>query len=359
MKQRIIGIDIARAFAIIGMIIVNFKLVIGQQAPSPWLQSLAHFFEGKAAATFVVLAGVGIAFMTNRAYVNQDYSALKTAYRKLSIRALLLCIIGLSYIPIWDADILHFYGIYMLITLFFINKSPKKALLAALCIILSFPVLLFSFDYGVGWDFNTMTYTDFWTLNGFIRNLFYNGFHPVWPWVAFMLIGLWFGRQNLHDLKFVKKATLISLSVFILTNLVAMLITNTLQQRLDEPLIELAELFGTSPMPPMPLYMISGASIAITIIGFCIWTTHTKPLLKVFKLLAQTGQLALTFYVAHVVIGMGLIEGISKVPLGENTLNFSMGYALVFSLGCILFAAIWLRFFKTGPLEWILKKITG
>ena len=83
MKKRIIGIDVARALAVIGMIIVNFKIVFGQHGDE-WLKTFAHFFEGKAAATFVVLAGVGLAFMTNTAVNNQDQKKLKTAQKKSS-----------------------------------------------------------------------------------------------------------------------------------------------------------------------------------------------------------------------------------------------------------------------------------
>ena len=59
MKERIIGIDIARALAVIGMIIVNFKVVLGENGLS-WVKSFASAFDGKAAATFVVLAGIVI-----------------------------------------------------------------------------------------------------------------------------------------------------------------------------------------------------------------------------------------------------------------------------------------------------------
>jgi len=38
-KQRIIGIDVARALAVIGMIIVNFKVVFGEEGLD-WVKSL-------------------------------------------------------------------------------------------------------------------------------------------------------------------------------------------------------------------------------------------------------------------------------------------------------------------------------
>ncbi len=66
MNKRIIGIDVARALAVFGTIIVNFKIVFGDNG-NQILRNVTHLFDGKAAATFVVLAGVGIAFLSNSA----------------------------------------------------------------------------------------------------------------------------------------------------------------------------------------------------------------------------------------------------------------------------------------------------
>ena len=74
--------------------------------------------------------------------------------------------------------------------------------------------------------------------------------------------------------------------------------------------------------------------------------------------LNKTGQLALTFYVAHVIIGMGIIEAINPSNMGEYSIEFSVIYALGFSLICILFAVVWKKHKESGPLEWIMRKLT-
>lgn len=357
MKKRIIGIDVARAFAIIGMIVVNFKIVFGQNGES-WLQPIVSVFDGKAAATFVVLAGIGIAFMTNSAVKNNDKERLRNSRKKITKRALLLFVIGLSYIFIWPADILHFYGIYMLLTLAFIKTKPKYALFYALLLIFSYPIIMYFFNYDSGWNFTNYSYEGFWTLKGFFRNLLYNGFHPVVPWAAFMLIGFWFGRQNLHDVRFIKKAFGVSLLIFILTNLISQISIAFLSESNESTTRELAQMLGTSPMPPLPIYMVSGSSIAITIICACVLLARKFENTGVIKALAKTGQLALTVYVIHVVIGMGLPELVSEAKFGDYSLNFSIIYALLFSLGCIVFAVVWLTYKKMGPLEWALRKLT-
>lgn len=358
MKKRIIGIDVARAFAVFGMILVNFKMVLGQQGET-WVKPFTSLLEGKAAATFVVLAGVGIAFMTNSAINKNDLNKFNIAKKRILKRALFLFIIGLSYIVIWPADILHFYGIYMLFALFLINKKSKTILYAAFIIIFCYPILLLFFNYETGWNFNNLEYIDFWKPNGFIRNLFFNGFHPVLPWSAFMLIGIWFGKQDLTNTLFLKKSAWISFSIFIVIQLFSKLSITLLTDGNPNTTEELESILGTNPMPPLPIYMISGSSIAVLVISICILISQKLQHHFIIKTLTKTGQLALTFYVAHVVLGMGFIEFISDKKLGEHSLNFSIIYGLLFSLGCIIFALIWTKYKKSGPLEWIMRKVTN
>jgi uncharacterized membrane protein YeiB len=356
MKERVIGIDIARALAVIGMIIVNFKVVLGENGLY-WVKSFASVFEGKAAATFVVLAGIGLAFMTNSALKNNDSFKLKTAQIRIAKRALFLFVIGLSYIVIWPADILHFYGIYMLVILLLLKSSQKGILIAAIGLILLYPLLIGLWNYETGWDFSTLDYLDFWTLNGFVRNLFFNGFHPVIPWTSFMLFGFWFGKQDLKNEQFVKKAFWISSIAFILIQVLSHYSIVALSQGNQQTLTELTEIIGTNPMPPLPVYMFNGIAIAISVITACILIGKRFPTHKIVTALNKTGQLALTFYVAHVIIGMGIIEAINPAKIGTYPVEFSVAYALVFSLFCVIFAVVWLKNKKSGPLEWIMRKL--
>lgn len=357
MKNRIIGIDVARAFAIIGMILVNFKMIFGQQGNS-WLIDFTALFEGKAAALFVVLAGVGIAFMTNTAVKNNDEVKLRQARIKIFKRALLLFIIGLSYIMIWPADILHFYGIYMLLTILFLKGKTSHIIIGITSCLLVYPILMFWIDYDTGWNFNDFTYLDFWTINGFIRNLFYNGFHPVIPWTAFMLLGLWFGRQDLTNDKFIKRTFIISLFSAIGMQFFSKFLIYFLSGGNETIITELVPVLGTSPMPPLPIYLFSSSSIALCIICSCIWFAKRIHNSFVIMVLKSTGQLALTFYVAHIIIGVGAVELLSTNVLGMFSIEFSVIYAIVFSILCMVFAIVWLRYKKQGPLEWILRKLT-
>jgi uncharacterized protein len=356
MTNRIQGIDFARSLAIFGMIIINFKLVFHANEGSAVLVGLSDFLAGKAAALFVVLAGVGVSLSTNRARLDNDLVTLKKKKKDLLIRALILFVIGTSYIAIWPADILHFYGVYILIGVMLFGVKDKIFLKIAMFTIALYSMSLLFLDYEVNWNFETFEYANFWTFSGFFTNLFFNGFHPVIPWVAFLLLGMWLGRLDLSNKAELKKILIISVSVFLVANIISHgLVYFT--QMVDPSMAkeDIIALFGTTPMPPMIFYMISGASLSITIIILSIMLGERLKNNFLFNAMSNTGKLAMTFYVAHVIIGMGLIEELYDLEKDVFSVDFSVYYALVFSFACIIFANIWLKFFRIGPLEYVFK----
>lgn len=357
-KQRLTGIDVARAVAIFGMIIVNFKIVLGAEGAN-WLVALAGIFDGKASATFVVLAGMGLAFSTRKALENKHSQALQATKVKIFKRALFLFVVGCSYIPIWPADILHFYGIYMLITLLFIGANNRTVLVAAVACIFIYPALMLFWNYEAGWNFETLHYHGFWTPNGFARNLFFNGFHPVIPWTAFMLFGYWLGRQNLHNTNYVKRTFFISSGLFLAIQLLSFVLIGLLAGGDTKAAEELQLILGTGPMPPLPLYMLNGIAIATATIAACLLIASRFEHATITQAFNKTGQLSLSFYVAHVIIGMGLMELIDAAGMGNYPLEFSVLYALAFSVACVVFAWFWTQRFKQGPLEYVMRKVTG
>jgi hypothetical protein len=65
--RRIPGFGVARAFAIAAMILVNFDVIMEARAgPMPWTAAVVEFLYGRAAATFVMLAGVSLSLMAGR-----------------------------------------------------------------------------------------------------------------------------------------------------------------------------------------------------------------------------------------------------------------------------------------------------
>ena len=89
--QRIIGFDIAQALAVFGIVVVNFKTVMVTASNKPtWLKSVLSLLDGRAAATFVVLAGAGISLQSQKARASGDADQLVQVRAVLHKRAAFL-----------------------------------------------------------------------------------------------------------------------------------------------------------------------------------------------------------------------------------------------------------------------------
>ncbi|KAG1088661.1 hypothetical protein G6F40_013454 [Rhizopus arrhizus] len=65
--RRLHGLDLARYLALAGMVLVNFRLAMAVPAEgNGGLAGFFHLLEGKASATFVTLAGLGLVLATQR-----------------------------------------------------------------------------------------------------------------------------------------------------------------------------------------------------------------------------------------------------------------------------------------------------
>ena len=355
--QRIFGYDLARALAIFGMIFVNFKTVMhGEHAAEvSWLK-LFNLLDGRASAVFVILAGVGISLMTQQVRLSGERKDLQQARRTLLLRAAILFVIGLLYLPIWPADILHYYAVYMVIGAYALALTSKQLLWLASILAAGFPLIFVLLDYATAWNWSTLSYADLWSFQGFLRNLVFNGFHPVLPWAAFLIFGMALGRLPMQQASLRRK-------VFC-AGLVACLLIETLGFGLRQFLIRLGYapdlvqyLLSTTPMPPLPLYFLSALASSCALIAVCLelaerW--HDTPYLRP---LIHTGQLALTLYLAHVLLGMGVLEALGL--LQQQSLAMALGCAMIFCVVATLFASCWRSHFKLGPLEYLLRKATA
>ncbi len=358
MGSRILGYDFARAFAIFGMVVVNFKIVMGATSGSKWLISAASLLEGRAAAVFVVLAGVGISLMTASARA-EFASSLMTKHRvSLLKRSLLLVVVGLSYSPIWPADILHFYGFYIAMAVLLLSVKDQWLIATAIFLNIAFVCLFVVLDYEAGWDWTTLHYSGFWTPTGMVRHIFFNGFHPVIPWASFLLVGMWLGRQDMSNDRLRRQIMLSSLVIWVATEFLSDKAVVYFSETVTGlPPGDIAALAGTGPMPPMPQYILAAGSAAIFFISLCISLTSKFAESRWVDVFCKTGKMSLTFYVAHVVIGMGFLEIIGR--LENQTIGFTLLSALLFNVLCMAFASFWMLNHKTGPLEWVFRKLTG
>lgn len=342
---RLQGLDLARYFAFVGMVIVNFKIAMGAEGGTGVVAFLSTALEGRAAACFVVLAGIGLGLASNRS----TGSIAATTVR----RAAFLMGLGMINMLIFDADILHYYAVYFMFAAALLRASTRVLASLTAILILMFPVLLLIFNYDSGWDWELYTYADLWTITGFLRHLLFNGWHPVVPWLAFLLAGIVLSRMPLQSRRFQIGLILVGAVIYTVTEATSSIAVQSLQQ--IDP--ELADLATTLPIPPMPFYMIAGLSAAGIVIGGCLLLTPTLQRLGVVQALAPAGRQTLTLYIAHILIGMGILEEMNM--LEGQTPETAVSAALLFCICATGYAWLWSRFAKTGPIEMVMRKLAG
>jgi len=339
---RLSGLDLARGVALVGMIVVNFDVVM--VPPDAAANALAQLFQGRAAATFVVLAGIGFG-------LGSVTAAADSFARKTLARALFLLVLGLLNMLVFPADIIHYYAFYFAAGLLFIRLPMWALALSIIVINAVFMALLLVLDYDLGWNWHSYDYAGLWTWRGFVRNLLFNGWHPVFPWLSFFVLGMGLARLNLSSARTQWTLLLAGLAIGVSVSL----LSGVLMSAAGSVDPELAVLFGTVPIPPVPLYMIAGGGAAATVSGACLilvrhWPSQLAPF-------CVPGRQALSHYIGHIVVGIGTLAflGLTGSASGSEALAAAAIYCALMWAAALL----WRRRFRRGPLEALMRRCCG
>ena len=351
---RIVGFDVARSLAIFGMAVIHFNLVM-TDGGSSWLQWMADRAAGRPAAVFMILAGIGIAIRSRRA-AEQGAVAIHRARRVLIRRGMFFLLCGFVFLTVWPGDILRVYGVSFLIAAPLLLLPSRPLLILAASIIAVFVGMVFLLDFSAGWDFKTLHYAGLWTAQGATRNLLFNGFRAVFPWTALLLMGMCLGRIDWSS-QAVRRTTILyglmvtTIAEVISRPLVAMAISA------GNPSADAVAVFGTDSLPAMPLFLLSAGGLACAVIACSVGCAEARPRGLIIRSLAATGQTAFTWYIAHVVVGVGGLYAIGFVQRHTSLL------ALATATGAFALAMfsshVYRRRFRYGPLEWVLRRVAG
>lgn len=327
------------------MVVVNFSIAMGADGDqSFWGQGIA-LLQGRAAALFVVLAGIGLGL----AFGQKPDAAV------ISKRALFLLVLGLVNMTIFEADILHYYAFYFALSILLLPLHSLVLKWLLVIINISYLAFLLSGDtwglsYDMGWDWQTYTYTDLWTLPGFTRNLLINGWHPIFPWLSFVVIGILISRLDLSKRWSRWRLVRVGAVAWLGAELSAWYLS-PLAVQVDPALIDLV---ATRPIPPAPLYIIAGGGFASVVVGVCLLFCGSRAG-AVGALFACAGRQSLTLYIAHILVGMGFMDLFGL--LGGQAARTAVAAAVIFTLCALIYVRVWPS--PRGPLEAILRRWAG
>ncbi|MEJ2038724.1 MAG: heparan-alpha-glucosaminide N-acetyltransferase domain-containing protein [Desulfosarcinaceae bacterium] len=351
--QRIRGYDLARAVAILAMVIVNFSSMMGVVSfNSIWIQRTVDFLYGRAAALFVMLAGVSISLMAAR---NPGPEATRRLQVRLLKRGALLLAAGLALHHWWTADILRYYAVFLAVAAGLIYLPDRRSIgVLAAAVLISLPVsatLTTSYEMG---DLPSGV-ENLGLLPALIWDYLAGSYYSLLPWACFFLAGMLLGRIKAADRTFHRRCAWGGL----LTCLAVEMFSKTMLGWFDNLEWEMEgnwwlTFFRSDAFPVTPLFIFSSGASAVAMIGLCCLLSESgrkeDSIQKGLEPLVIFGQFSLTMYIAHLLWG-----GAFMALLPDHAAVIHPGQmfaaALSFYAASIAFAGLWRRFFRRGPLE--------
>ena len=200
------GPDVVRAVAMFGVVVMNYHgyLIIrgGRRGDGvldevfdPWTGPLSTRF----AATFVLVAGVGVTLMTRSSI--GDRSRTTEMRWRLVRRGLVLYAGGMLFDFVWPGTILPFYGVmFVLAAGMFTLRSRWLAVIGVAAALAGWLIRWWVYEQFVdGRSTTWLTDPPSRSPRGLLFDVFVNGTHPLLPWLALLCSGMVLGRLFSFD----------------------------------------------------------------------------------------------------------------------------------------------------------------
>lgn len=331
---RLVGLDAARAVALIGMLAVHF----GPKTAPTLTGELYALPHGRASILFALVAGVGMALLSRTA------DKVPAARLRLVCMAAALLPLGLALQTLDHpvAVILHHYAAFFVFGALVIGLSRDTLLaLAAVATALG-PAVYFAGKMVAPelFDRATVDFSDgpFTVLLG----IGVSGPYPLLTWSAPILWGIWLGRNDLAAPGAPLRLILGGLAVAAL----ALLASNFAEIALGaiDPETPWLVFVGTAAHSQMPLWIVQAAGAASAVTGLMLLLGRLSP--GLLAPLTALGQMVLTVYVAH-------LAALTLAPdlLRHDTVRPAVVSVAAFTLAATLFALVWRAYLGRGPVE--------
>lgn len=368
---RLIGIDLARGLALVGMMAVHIvpAVVVTAAGPGGALVEQAHPLHlvagGRASALFAVLAGVSLALVSGRA-VPPTGAGWAPAARGLLGRALVVAAVGLTLGSLNSG-----------IAVILVNYA---ALFVAACAFLTLRVR-WLWPLAVAWLLLSPVVGHLWRAQlppgpgpvpswaglldpvAFLTELVVTGYYPVLQWTGYILLGLAVGRSAwLYERR---PRPLVALAVggtavALLAKAVSsallslpgvreqLVVPPTSFVRPDLDLAVQTSMYGTTPTTSWwwlavsgqhsgtPLDLLHTAGTAVAVLGLCLLLTRAATARTVLLPLAAAGSMTLTLYTVHV-----MVEAVRNAVAPTESTGVAVAVWLVQVAAALALATAW------------------
>jgi uncharacterized membrane protein len=331
-QARLIGIDVARMLAIMGMIMVHFG---PNPVPDTRLGTVYEVAHGRASILFVLLAGVGISYL----FQSASRQGRTNGYAQILVRGAILLPVGLwlQQLDHGVLVILQFYAIYFLFGAI-IAGLPRNTILVIGILSLALGPIMYEFaeqqwpQWFVG---GAPEIGD--PATSIVRDLLISGYYPLVTWAAPLSIGIWLGKQDLRSTRNRLAIILIGTVAAFGSSAIARIANAAMDNDVSTAL-------SNDPHSQTHLWLIGATGSAMLVLGICLFVAERAP--SLVWPLAAAGQLALTIYVGHLI----LLHSYADLLRYDQVESAFLSVAVFMSI-CAVVATLWRRFFSHGPLE--------
>ncbi|MFG2949179.1 DUF418 domain-containing protein [Streptomyces adustus] len=377
---RLVGIDLARGLAVLGMYSAHVGPDVAVGGPVGFLLETAR---GRSSALFAVLAGFSLVIITGRPQPRPGRAGRQAAAR-IVIRAVVLMALGyaLTALDTQVDVILSFYGLLFLAVLPLHRlRAATLAVLAAVGA-LALPQLLYAVRKPIEegtWADTVVAYDPLARISGTdgMMELLFTGAYPVLTWAPFLIAGMAVARLDLTrpGIRSRLARTGGALAVlgyggsWLALRLVPHALTTIAAATNGHPASSawwsdtvgepesgtpLAWLLVAAPHSQTTFSVLGNTGVALMVMAGCLTVADRMPrLTRLATPVSAVGMTALTAYVAHIV-ALWLLTDVWSVPAVEDEKMSALPVLLAFIAGALLAATIWTRHFRRGPLEHLL-----
>jgi uncharacterized membrane protein len=366
---RVGGVDVARGLALLGMFAVHvLPTFTGDGGPT----TATVIAGGRSAATFVLVAGIGLAF------VSGGRRAVRGAERigvgaGLAVRAALIAGLGLLLGELSEDSgvigILPYYGLYFLLAVPLVGLGPRALAVVAAAFVVLGPVLLVA-TADVDWptadlDGDPTFATLLGDPVGLLTLLTVTGYYPAVVYLAYLCAGMAIGRLDLGSRRvawwilgvgaaLAVAAQAVSAAVLYAGGGLAALAAET-SSAVDERLLWQPDLSSSwwylalpAPHSHSTVDVVSVLGSAMVVVGAALLLTRVPAVGRLLQPLAAAGSMVLTLYSAHlVVLASGFLDD-------DPALLY-----VVLVVAALTFAWVWRRVLGRGPLERVVTAASG
>ncbi|GGS32500.1 membrane protein [Streptomyces humidus] len=372
---RLVGVDLARALAVFGMYVVHIGPPLSAtHGVASWIRYIS---DGHSSVLFATLAGFSLMLIAGR-FEPKTGLAGRQAKARIAIRAVILLALGtVMAMEYGGVIILGFYGVYFLLALPLVRLSAGTLATIAAGLALVTPQLAFvlttRLSDSVQQSINAYDPLRHLSEVG-VLDLLLTGFYPALTWMPFVIAGMALARMDLSAAAVQRRLAALGAGLVVGAYGLSLLLAgkDALRSTAEdmsssggsgaasmgsgsmEPQRSFSELMAAGPHSGTTFDIIGSVGVAIlVIVGATVLMDRLPRLRRLAKPVIAVGTMSLTAYVGHFVA-----QSVLSTPAGTGTQQ-SWVPLLMYVLGAIVFATVWSRFFRRGPLEHLLNTATS